>query len=82
MFAYAMITGVKKGWLKDKAYAESPRKAWIGLNKLFIDKDGLVDQGLRRHGPDNSLDFYLNRPTSEGQSARPGAGVMVRQRPC
>jgi rhamnogalacturonyl hydrolase YesR len=66
MFAYAMITGVKKGWLKDKAYAESPRKAWIGLNKLFIDKDGLVDKVCVGTGQTNSLDFYLNRPTQKG----------------
>jgi rhamnogalacturonyl hydrolase YesR len=66
MFAYAMITGVKKGWLKDKAYAESPRKAWIGLNKLFVDKDGLVDKVCVGTGQTNSLDFYLNRPTQKG----------------
>ena len=34
MFTYAMITGVKKGWLKDKAYAQAARKGWLGVNKL------------------------------------------------
>jgi rhamnogalacturonyl hydrolase YesR len=66
MFTYAMITGVKKGWLKDKAYAEAPRKGWIGLNKLFIDKDGLVDKVCVGTGQTNSLEFYLNRPTEKG----------------
>jgi rhamnogalacturonyl hydrolase YesR len=66
MFTYAMITGVKKGWLKDKAYAEAPRKGWIGLNKLFIDKDGRVDQVCVGTGQTNSLEFYLNRPTEKG----------------
>jgi rhamnogalacturonyl hydrolase YesR len=44
MFTFAMITGVKKGWLPAKDYAQAARKGWIGLNKLFIDKDGLVDK--------------------------------------
>ncbi|MGA9624534.1 MAG: glycoside hydrolase family 88 protein [Bryobacteraceae bacterium] len=66
MFTYAMITGVKKGWLKDKAYAQAARKGWIGLNKLFIDKDGLVDKVCVGTGQTNSLEFYLNRPTQKG----------------
>jgi rhamnogalacturonyl hydrolase YesR len=66
MFTYAMITGVKKGWLKDKAYAQAARKGWIGLNKLFIDKDGLVDKVCVGTGQTNSLDFYLKRPTQKG----------------
>jgi unsaturated rhamnogalacturonyl hydrolase len=37
MFTYAMITGVKQGWLKDKVYAQAARQGWLGLNKLFID---------------------------------------------
>jgi rhamnogalacturonyl hydrolase YesR len=65
MFAYAMITGVKRGWLKDKAYADGARKAWIALNKN-IDADGLVDKVCVGTGQTNSLQFYLNRPTSKG----------------
>jgi len=66
MFTYAMITGVKKGWLKDKAYAPAARKGWLGLNKLFIDQDGLVDKVCVGTGQTNSLEFYLNRPTQKG----------------
>ena len=38
MFTYAMIVGVKKGWL-GKEYAESVRKAWLSLVK-YIDENG------------------------------------------
>jgi len=66
MFTFAMITGVKKGWLPAKPYAQAARKGWLGLNKLFIDKDGLVDKVCVGTGQTNSLDFYLNRPTEKG----------------
>jgi rhamnogalacturonyl hydrolase YesR len=66
MFTYAMITGAKKGWLKDKAYAQAARKGWLALNKLFIDKDGLVDKVCVGTGQTNSLQFYLTRPTQKG----------------
>ncbi|MGB9458576.1 MAG: glycoside hydrolase family 88 protein [Bryobacteraceae bacterium] len=65
MFTFAMITGVKKGWLKDKAYAQAARKGWLGVNKL-IDKDGNVDKVCVGTGQTNSLQFYLNRPTEKG----------------
>ena len=66
MFTFAMITGVKQGWLKRKPYAQAARKGWLGLNKLFIDQDGLVDKVCVGTGQTNSLDFYLNRPTQKG----------------
>ena len=65
MFTFAMITGVKKGWLPDKAYAQAARKGWIGVNK-FIDQQGLVDKVCVGTGQTNSLEFYLNRPTEKG----------------
>ena len=80
MFTYAMITGVKKGWLKDKAYAQAARKGWLGVNK-FIDKDGNRGQGLRRHRPDQRHAVLPEPPDRKGQSARPGASPLVRQCP-
>jgi rhamnogalacturonyl hydrolase YesR len=65
MFTYAMITGVKKGWLKEKAYALAARKGWLGLNK-FIDQDGNVDKVCVGTGQTNNLEFYLTRPTQKG----------------
>jgi unsaturated rhamnogalacturonyl hydrolase len=65
MFTFAMITGVKKGWLKDDKYAVAARKGWLGVNK-FIDQDGNVDKVCVGTGQTNSLDFYLTRPTEKG----------------
>ena len=65
MFAYAMITGVKKGWLKDKAYSQAARKGWLGVNK-FIGQDGNVDKVCVGTGQTNDVKFYLNRPTEKG----------------
>jgi len=31
MFTFAMITGVKNGWLEKNAYAKAGRKGWLGL---------------------------------------------------
>jgi rhamnogalacturonyl hydrolase YesR len=68
MFTYAMITGVKQGWLKDKVYAEAARKGWIGLNRLFLDKDGRVDKVCVGTGQTNNIQFYLTRPTEKGNA--------------
>ena len=65
MFTYAFITGVKKGWLTDPAYAEAARKGWLGL-RTYIDADGHVDQVCVGTGQTNSLQFYLTRPTRKG----------------
>jgi rhamnogalacturonyl hydrolase YesR len=65
MFTYAFITGVKKGWLTNPAYAEAARKGWLALQKN-IDGDGNVDKVCVGTGQNNSLQFYLNRPTQKG----------------
>ena len=65
MFTYAFITGVKKGWLTDPAYAEAARKGWLAL-QTYIDADGNVDKVCVGTGQTNSLQFYLNRPTQKG----------------
>ena len=65
MFTYAFITGVKKGWLTDPAYAQAARKGWLAL-QTYIDADGNVDKVCVGTGQTNSLQFYLNRPTQKG----------------
>jgi rhamnogalacturonyl hydrolase YesR len=41
MFAFAMITGVKNGWLDAATYGPAARKAWLGLVKQ-LDADANV----------------------------------------
>jgi rhamnogalacturonyl hydrolase YesR len=61
MFTFAMVTGVKNGWLDEKTYGPAARKAWLGLvNKL--DKDANVADVCAGTNKGDNLDFYLNRP--------------------
>src|SRR5437879_10451877 len=41
MFTFAMVTGVKNGWLDRKAYGPAARKAWLGLIQ-HIDKNANI----------------------------------------
>jgi rhamnogalacturonyl hydrolase YesR len=60
-----MITGAKRGWLKDKAYAQAARKGWLALIP-YIDAEGNIGEVCIGTGQTNSLEFYLNRPRSKG----------------
>jgi len=48
MFTFAMVTGVKNGWLDEKTYGPAARKGWLGLIK-YINDDRGRSRGLRRH---------------------------------
>src|SRR5882762_535834 len=74
MFTFAMVTGVKNGWLDRKAYGPAARKAWLGLVQ-HIDKDANVtdvcvgtNKANLEVGPDvnTQLKFYLDRPRRVG----------------
>lgn len=65
MFTFAMVSGVNYGWLKEPEYAIAARNGWIGLQK-YIDKDGLVENVCIGTGKQNSLQYYLTRPTQKG----------------
>jgi unsaturated rhamnogalacturonyl hydrolase len=41
MFAFAMVTGVKRGWLDANTYGPAARKAWLGL-AAHLDKNANV----------------------------------------
>ena len=66
MFTFALITGVKKGWLQDEAYAQAARKGWLGLIRRFMDENGRLDKVCIGTGQTNDLEFYLTRPTEKG----------------
>src|SRR5947209_7086277 len=74
MFTFAMITGVKQGWLEGRTYGPAARKAWLGLVK-YIDSNANVREvcvGTNKAGlevgPDleKQLQFYLARPRKVG----------------
>jgi unsaturated rhamnogalacturonyl hydrolase len=65
MFAFAMVTGVKNGWLDANTYAPAARKAWLGLIK-YIDKDANIREVCVGTGKGKSLEYYRNRPRETG----------------
>jgi unsaturated rhamnogalacturonyl hydrolase len=60
MFTYAMIVGVKKGWLDAKEYGEVARKGWIALCG-YINEAGDVEAVCEGTMIENSRDHYVNR---------------------
>jgi unsaturated rhamnogalacturonyl hydrolase len=74
MFTFAMVMGVKNGWLDAATYAPAARKAWLGLVK-YIDADANVHEVCVGTGtafsqvgsdPARQLQYYLDRPRITG----------------
>ena len=65
MFTFAMITGVKNGWLDEASYGPAARKGWLGLVSFINDKAEIreVCDGTNKQ---NSLNYYLTRTRSVG----------------
>src|SRR5437667_1575390 len=65
MFAFAMVTGVKNGWLDQKTYAAAARKAWLGLIK-YLEPNGDIRNVCEGTGKKNDLQYYLDRKRNTG----------------
>jgi rhamnogalacturonyl hydrolase YesR len=65
MFAFAMITGVKHGWLDGAAYGPAARKAWIAVVG-YVDQNNDVTQVCEGTGKKNDLAYYLARNRRTG----------------
>ena len=65
MFTYAMVTGVKEGWLDKKIYGSAARKAWLSLISYIDDDDNLRDV-CEGTGTSSSRDHYMNRKRITG----------------
>ena len=65
MFAFAMVTGVKEGWLDKKTYGPAARKAWLGLVK-HIDQDANVTDVCEGTNKGFSVQYYLDRKRKTG----------------
>ncbi|QJR10507.1 hypothetical protein DSM104443_01571 [Usitatibacter rugosus] len=64
MFTFAMITGVKNGWL-DESYGPVARKAWLALVD-YINEDGDVREVCAGTATKNDVQHYLDRPRIVG----------------
>ena len=65
MFAFAMVTGVKNGWLDERTYAPAARKAWLALVK-HIDADGNINDVCAGTDKGPTVQYYLDRPRNVG----------------
>ncbi len=65
MFTFAMVTGVKNGWLDGKTYGPAARKAWLALVGFLDDEGNLREVCI---GTDKGFDqaFYMDRPRTAG----------------
>jgi rhamnogalacturonyl hydrolase YesR len=60
MFTYAMITGVKNGWLDKKIYGAAARKAWLSL-LTYLNEDYNIRNVCEGTGAKNNYQYYLDR---------------------
>lgn len=65
MFTYAMIVGVKRGWLDSDVYGIAARKAWIGLAG-YVDQHDEVTNVCEGTNKKNDVEYYLLRKRITG----------------
>lgn len=65
MFTYAIITGVKAGWLNPKKYGEAARKAWMSLVG-YVNSDGDIREVCVGTNKLNDRQYYYDRPRVVG----------------
>jgi rhamnogalacturonyl hydrolase YesR len=65
MFTFALITGVKNGWLEAKTYGPAARKAWLALVG-YIDQNADVTGVCEGTNKLDDLDYYLARKRRTG----------------
>jgi len=65
MFTFAIVTGVKNGWLPKKTYGPAARKAWLGLVK-HIDENGNISDVCEGTNKGPSVQYYIDRKRLTG----------------
>lgn len=60
MFTYAMITGVKNGWLDEKTYGSAARKSWLALI-TYLNQDDELTEVCEGTNIKNDRNHYLQR---------------------
>ena len=65
MFAFAMITGAKNGWLNKGTYGKAARKAWLSLIEYINEKAEITDV-CEGTGAGNSKQYYIERKRLTG----------------
>lgn len=65
MFTFAMITGIKNGWLEKNLFESAARKGWLALVS-FINPAGDITEVCEGTGKKNDHQYYLDRKRNVG----------------
>jgi rhamnogalacturonyl hydrolase YesR len=65
MFSFAMIAGVKNGWLDADTYGPAARRSWIAVAG-YIDQNNDVTSVCEGTGKKNDRQYYLDRKRRTG----------------
>lgn len=65
MFSFAMITGVKNGWIDAATYGPAARRSWIAVVG-YIDQNHDVTQVCEGTGKKNDMNYYYQRRRRTG----------------
>lgn len=65
MFTFAIITGVKNGWLDAATYGPAARKGWLAVTG-YIDQNDDVTNVCEGTAKQNDLNYYLERKRRTG----------------
>lgn len=65
MFAFAMVQGVKKGWLDKKTFGPAARKAWLAMVNKLDEKANIKDVCIGTN-KGFSVQYYLDRERKTG----------------
>lgn len=65
MFTFALITGVKEGWLAKAQYGSAARKGWLGVIQYINGNNEIADvcEGTNKK---NDRQYYLDRKRNTG----------------
>ena len=65
MFTFALITGVKEGWIDEKTHGAAARNGWLGLVK-YLEPNGDIRNVCEGTNKKNDLQYYLDRQRLTG----------------
>jgi unsaturated rhamnogalacturonyl hydrolase len=65
MFTFALVTGVKNGWLDSASYGSAARRGWIALVG-YVDQNQNLTSVCEGTGKMNDRDWYLGRKRKTG----------------
>ena len=60
MFTYALISGVRNGWLDEEKYGAAARRAWLSL-LTYLEPNYDIREVCEGTGARNDYQYYLDR---------------------